>query len=275
MTNDPFRANTLGTIHEPIPSGSLSQRVARILSEKIRDNVLATGMRLPSENSMAQHFEVSRTVIREAIASLKAEGLVETRQGSGAFVRKPTALASLHVDALTRESVRSLLDLIEVRRGVEGETAALAAARRSAKQLAEIKRTLSLIEKAVAAGRDGVEEDFQFHLSIAAATGNPQWTKLVGLFSQQLRTAVKVTRANEARRAEFAQQVRNEHQEILTAIAAQDAGRARAAATAHMEHAASRVTAADRDFWHSEGGEFARNLVTTDARKTARKSYGT
>ncbi|MET0218991.1 MAG: FCD domain-containing protein [Burkholderiales bacterium] len=270
-TNDPFRGNALGTIHEPVTAGSLSQRVAKILSQKIRGNVLPVGTRLPSENAMAQHFEVSRTVIREAIASLKAEGLVETRQGSGGFVRKPLAMAGLRVDALTQESAQSLLDLVEVRRGVEAETAALAAARRSAKGLAEIKRALSRIEKAVAAGRDGVDEDVQFHLSIAEATGNPQWVKLVGLFSEQLRAAVKVTRANEARRAEFAQQVRAEHEQIVAAIAARDADGARAAAGAHMEQAARRVTAADRDFWHSEGGEFARKLATAAPKAGAKK----
>ncbi len=271
-TNDPFRGNALGTIHEPVTAGSLSQRVAKILSQKIRGNVLSAGTRLPSENAMAQHFEVSRTVVREAIASLKAEGLVETRQGSGGFVRKPPAVASLQIDALTQESAQSLLDLIEVRRGMEAETAALAAARRTTKQLTAIKQALSRIEKAVAAGRDGVDEDVQFHLSIAEATGNPQWVKLVGLFSQQLRSAVKVTRANEARRAEFAQQVRVEHEEIVAAIAARDADRARAAATAHMQHAGERVTAADQEFWHGEGGEFARHLVPAEAKARSRRS---
>lgn len=260
-TNDPFRRNTLGTNHEAVTSGSLSQRVGKILSQKIHSNALPLGARLPSENAMAQHFQVSRTVIREAIASLRAEGLVETRQGSGAFVRRPTAPVGMDFDALTQESARSLLDLIEVRRGVEAEMAALAAARRSSKQLTEIKRALSRIEKAVAAGQDGVEEDVDFHLSIAGATGNPQWVKLAGFFSQQVRMAVKVTRANEARRAEFAQQVCAEHEQIVAAIAARDPERARVAAATHMERAARRVTAADREFWNSEGGEFARRLA--------------
>ena len=98
-TNDPFRGNALGTIHEPVTAGSLSQRVAKILSQKIRGNVLSAGTRLPSENAMAQHFEVSRTVVREAIASLKAEGLVETRQGSGGFGFKGSPDATTRMGA--------------------------------------------------------------------------------------------------------------------------------------------------------------------------------
>ena len=163
----------------PVFWGSRSERVAEILLEKIRGNELPAGSRLPSENAMARHFGVSRPVIREAIAVLKAEGLVETRSGSGAFVRKPGQAAGLQADTVTRESVQSLLSLIEVRRGIEAEMAALAAVRRSPQQVAEIKRAVRRIDEAAAAGRDGVDEDVQFHLSIAKATGNPYWTKFV------------------------------------------------------------------------------------------------
>ena len=245
----------------PVFGGNRSERVAEILLEKIRGNELPAGSRLPSENAMARHFGVSRPVIREAIAVLKAEGLVETRSGSGAFVRKPGQAAGLQADTVTRESVQSLLSLIEVRRGIEAEMAALAAVRRSPQQVAEIKRAVRRIDEAAAAGRDGVDEDVQFHLSIAKATGNPYWTKFVELFTQQIRGAVTVTRANEARRGDFAQQVRAEHEGIIAAIEDGDAASARTAAAAHMEHAAQRVIAADRDFWQSEGGEFVRHLV--------------
>jgi GntR family transcriptional regulator, transcriptional repressor for pyruvate dehydrogenase complex len=148
-----------------------------------------------------------------------------------------------------------------VRRGFEAETAALAAVRRTPQQLADIARALREIEKAVAASQDGVEEDVQFHMSIAKATGNPYWVSFAEIFAREIRTAIRVTRANEARRGDFAQQVLAEHEQILAAIATGDATAARAAAGQHMEHAARRVTAADHDFWQGEGGEFARHLV--------------
>ena len=241
---------------------SLSARVAHVLLHKIQDENLPAGARLPTENAMAQHFGVSRTVIREAIMTLKAEGMVETRQGLGAFVRRPANDESaFHVDPLTRESVGNLLGLIEVRRGIESEVAALAAARREERQITQIREALRQIDVAAAAGGDGVEEDVRFHLAIARATGNPYWVKLIEMFAQQIKAAVTVTRANEARRIDFAHDVRGEHEKIVAAIAAGNPAAARDAATEHMERAAERVSAADHEFWAREGGEYARRLA--------------
>ncbi len=243
------------------PTGTLGSRVAEMLINKIRQEDLAPGARLPSEQTMAQHFGVSRTVVREAIALLKAEGLLETRKGSGAFVRNPEIAQAIRGDRLTEQSIQSLLNVIEVRRGMEAETAALAAIRRSPGQLADIEHALRRIEEAVASGRDGVEEDAKFHQSIAEATGNPYWVRFVEMFAQPIRSAVKVTRANEARREDFARQVQAEHEKIVNAIASGDSDQARIAAKEHMENAAQRVRLADRDFWRGDGGELARRLA--------------
>lgn len=242
-------------------AGTLGSRVADKLLKKIRSDGLAPGTRLPSEQAMAEHFGVSRTVVREAIALLKAEGILSTRKGSGAFICKTESPHVAKVDQLTEQSVQSLLNLIEVRRGLESEIAALAAVRRTPGQLAEIEHALRRIEEAVAAGVSGVEEDVRFHLSIAEATGNPYWIRFVEMFARPTRLAVKVTRANEAQRADFSSQVRQEHEKILSAIAAGDPELARIAASEHMAHAAERVRQADREFWRGQGGELARNLV--------------
>jgi GntR family transcriptional regulator, transcriptional repressor for pyruvate dehydrogenase complex len=244
----------------PAAGMSLAARVAAALQDKIRSGSLPDGARLPTEHALAQHFGVSRTVIREAIAALKAEGLVETRQGSGAYLRRPDPTrieAAFRIDPLTRAAVGNLLQLIEVRRVIEAEIAALAATQRSAGQLAEIHRALARID---ASEGDGVEEDVGFHLALARATGNPYWAGMVEMFAGQLRTAVTVTRANEARRRDFAEQVRGEHARICQAVAAGDPDAAREAAAEHMAQAAARVIAADQEFWTREGGEYARRL---------------
>ncbi|MES2113677.1 MAG: FadR/GntR family transcriptional regulator [Pseudomonadota bacterium] len=241
-------------------AGTLAARVADRLLQQIRQDALAPGTRLPSEQAMAQHFGVSRTVLREAIALLKADGVLSTRKGSGAFVCQTDGAPLAEHDAHTAQSVQSLLNLIEVRRGLESETAALAALRRSPGQLADIEHALRRIDQAVAAGSSGVEEDVLFHLSIAEATGNPYWVKFVEMFAQPIRAAVKVTRANEARRQDFYHQVREEHEKIVAAIAAGDPERARQAACDHMSKAAERVRLADREFWRGDGGELARDL---------------
>lgn len=238
-------------------AGTLGVRVADKLRQKIRDDALTVGTRLPSEQAMAAHFGVSRSVMREAIARLKNEGILNTRKGSGAFI---CAAPAERADDVTEQSVQSLLNLIEVRGGLESEIAALAALRRTPGQLIEIERALRSIEEAVASGVDGVEEDVLFHLLIAEATGNPYWPKFVEMFAQPIRSAVKVTRANEARREDFSRQVQHEHQKIVDAIAAGNPELARCAAMEHMQRAAERVRLADREFWRGDGGALARTL---------------
>lgn len=243
-------------------AGTLGERVAEKLLAKIRSDGLAPGTRLPSEHAMAQHFGVSRTVLRAAVALLKADGMLTTRKGSGTFVCQTGFPHAARGDPLTEQSVQSLLNLTEVRRGLEAEIAALAAVRRTPGQLAQIEHALRRVEDAMRAGGDGVEEDVQFHLRIAEATGNPYWVRLVEMFTQQIRLAVKVTRANEARREDFVQQVRDEHEKIAAAIVAGDPDLARAAAGDHLLCVAERVRQADRDFWAGSGGELARDLVS-------------
>jgi DNA-binding FadR family transcriptional regulator len=247
-------------------TGTLGARIAEQLLNKIRQEGLTPGTRLPSEQSMAQHFGVSRTVVRDAIGLLKAEGLLETRKGSGAFVRQADPARTAPADGLTAQSIQSLLDILEVREGIEAEMAALAAVRRTPGQLADIEHALRKLEGAVAAGSDGVEEDAFFHRCIAMATGNPAWVRLVEMFAETIRSAVGVTRANEARREDFVHQVQDEHEQLVNAIAARDPDLAHAAAKAHMQHAAKRVREADRDFWRGKGGELARRLVDPSAK---------
>lgn len=238
-------------------AGTLGARIAAALLRKIQTDRLAVGTRLPSEQAMAVHFDVSRNIVREAIALLKADGILDTRKGSGAYLlRLPAATP----DALTARSIESLLNLIEVRRGLEGETAALAAQRHTPGQLLDIERALLRIEVAVDSDQDGVEEDYQFHLAIAQATGNPYWPALVATFATPIRSGVGVTRANEARRAAMAGQVLQEHRNIVAAIRAGTPERARAAAIEHMHMAAQRVHLADREFWQGEGGALARKI---------------
>ena len=98
---------------------------------------------------MASALGVSRTVVREAIAALRADGVVTTRQGAGAFVstefeKRPFRLA---VEGLP--SIREVIDVMELRQSVEVEAAALAAERSSAVSRHEIGQTLAAIEAAI------------------------------------------------------------------------------------------------------------------------------
>jgi GntR family transcriptional repressor for pyruvate dehydrogenase complex len=137
----------------------------------------------------------------------------------------------------------AVVQVVEVRRALEGEIAALAAERATRREVATLRQALKAIDAAVATGRDGVAEDLALHQAVAQATGNPQFQRLLGFLEQYLREAMRVTRGNEARHRDFADAVRAEHHALVDAIAAGDATAARRAAVRHMQHAADRLVA--------------------------------
>jgi GntR family transcriptional regulator, transcriptional repressor for pyruvate dehydrogenase complex len=222
----------------------LSDRLAARLLAQVEVGELAPGDRLPTEQQLAEIHGVSRTVVREAVHQLRSHGVLVSRQGSGVYVALAAPNKPLAFDPRVLDSLTAVVQIVEVRRALEGEIAALAAERATRAQITNMRRALAAIEAAVAGGGDGVDEDLAFHRSIAEASGNPQFSRLLGFLEQYLREAMHVTRANEARHHSFAEAVRGEHQAIFDAIAARDATAARRFATRHMEAAARRLEAA-------------------------------
>src|SRR6185369_17949669 len=176
-----------------------------------------------------------------AVHRIKSRGLLVSRQGSGVFVSAPAPNRALEFDPAVLESVDAVVQVVEVRRVLEGEIAALAAGRATRPQLAGLKQALAAIDAAVAAGRDGVAEDLAFHRSIGEASGNPQFGRLLGFLEQYLREGMRITRGNEARRLDFMEAVRHEHRAIVDAIAARDPALARRRAREHLQHSEQRL----------------------------------
>jgi DNA-binding FadR family transcriptional regulator len=234
--------------------GSLTDRATEALTRLVASGAYVAGARLPPEVELAARFGVSRTVVREAVARLKSAGLVESRQGSGLFVREPNLEMRFQLDPRSiRGSASAVLEVVEVRRALESEAAALAAARHTRAQLAELRGALAGIAREEAAGKDGVRSDMELHRAIARASGNRHFPALWDFIAPLLHVAIRATRANEARRADFVAQVRAEHRAIVDAIARRDAPAARAAALRHMDMAEARIRAADPGFWAGEG----------------------
>ena len=226
-------------------AGTLTDRVFEALKQLINGEDFQPGSRLPSELKMAGRFGVSRTVIREAVSRLKSEGLVESRQGSGVFVRDRNMHAPFRIDPNIMDSIQSVLQVVELRLSLEGEIAALAAKRRTREQMVAIKQALKQIELDEQAGKDGVEADIVFHRSIAEATGNPHFLALIEFLFNFLNRATLITRSYEATKTTLLQQVREEHLHIVDAISRQDPEAAREAARQHMEGASRRLGSAD------------------------------
>jgi len=219
----------------------LSDRLAARLALQVESGALKPGDRLPTERELTLAHGVSRTVVREAVHQLKSRGLLRSRQGSGVFVSAAPLTRALSFDASVLDSIDAVVQVREVRRALEGETAALAATRASAAQVATLRRALRAIDRSTASGGDGVEEDLAFHRALTDASGNPHFGRLLEFLEQYLTEAMRVTRGNEARRLDFMEQVRAEHRAIVEAVAAHQPQLARRRAVLHMQRGDRRL----------------------------------
>ncbi|MEP4989976.1 MAG: GntR family transcriptional regulator, partial [Paracoccaceae bacterium] len=164
-------------------SGTLVTQVSDVLRKSIQSGEYAPGDKLPSEAMLTREHGVSRTVVREAIASLRTDGLVEARQGAGVFVLKTHSLLSA-AGRLDKKQIAGDLECLEVRAPIEIEAARLAAQRKSPAQEEEMFRLhglfRDLIEKAPSA--EVRRADLNLHLSIADATNNPMFRSFLESF---------------------------------------------------------------------------------------------
>jgi GntR family transcriptional regulator, transcriptional repressor for pyruvate dehydrogenase complex len=244
LYDDPMNSAHVQTApRAPVVAHRLSDQLAALLASRVADSSLMPGDRLPTEQQLALTHGVSRTVVREAVHQLKSRGLLRSRQGSGVFVAAGAAQQPLPFDPTVLDSMAAVVQVVEVRRALEGEIAALAAERATPAQVVQLRRALRTLDAAVDHGGDGVAEDLAFHHAVAQSTGNPQFQRLLGFLEQYLHEAMRVTRGNEARRRDFADAVRAEHHALVEAIAAGDAPAARRAAVRHMRRAADRLVA--------------------------------
>src|SRR5699024_6531302 len=111
--------------------GSLASQVAASLERMIKQGEFQVGDKLPTESRLGSMYDVSRTVVREAISHLKSAGLVESRRGVGAFIiRRDTDMAFM-LKGLSRRTAQEIINILEFRIAIECEAASLAAQRRT------------------------------------------------------------------------------------------------------------------------------------------------
>src|SRR5688500_3097143 len=206
----------------------LSRELFEQLADEIKSGRLAPGERLPTEHAMTRAARVSRTVVREAVAALRAEGLVITRQGVGAFVSAEPQRAPFRIDLNKLDDV---LNVMELRLGVEVESAGLAAERATRTQVRAIAAALEAIERAAEQGGSAVDEDLEFHRAIAGATGNLEFVRFLQFVGRHLiprRTVSGLPEQMGGRRAYLAL-IQEEHRRIYAAIEAGSGSAAREA----------------------------------------------
>ncbi|MFZ4808952.1 MAG: FadR/GntR family transcriptional regulator [Hyphomicrobiaceae bacterium] len=224
------------------PSRNLTDEVVEQLAAEIRGGRLLPGSRLPTEQALMVALGVSRTVVREAISALRAEGLVVTRQGSGAFVAADTRRIPFRIESDGLASIEDVINVMELRLAIEVEAAALAAERATPAQLGQIDAAVLAIDTALRNGDAAVTEDFEFHRAIAAATGNPQFTQFLVFLGRHVipRQSIRSALVSGAEQSTYMEVIQKEHARISSAIHARDPAEARRAMRAHLSKSLAR-----------------------------------
>ena len=210
------------------------------LTRRILMGAFRPGDKLPSEGSIVREHGMSRTVVREALSKLQASGLVETRHGIGTFVIERQTQNGFRLDVETAAGVRQVLEL---RIGLEGQAAALAALRRSDEHLRQMRQALDDYQDLAAAGDSCIEPDRRFHLLIAEASGNPYFSEMMNHLGNVLipRSRIDLAERSGTNLARQAYLANLEHEAILNAIRRQDPDAARAAIRLHFSNSQDRL----------------------------------
>lgn len=223
-------------------SPHLTSDLAGALRAEIVEGRIAPGDRLPSENELIARHGVSRTVVREAVARLQAEGLIHTRRGSGSFVLTPPPAE----DAGPHRPARTLaqrLELLEYRTAIECEAAALAATRRTPRQLAALETALANFEAAGGSPAATLGFDYAFHYALAEASGNSYLADaLQNLGPVMIAMPRERLRAGSVPGTDIGP-VSGEHRAVYEAVAAGDALAAAAAMRIHLAGSRRRLQA--------------------------------
>ncbi|HVE40372.1 MAG TPA: FadR/GntR family transcriptional regulator [Planctomycetota bacterium] len=224
----------------------VSERLRRTFLDRIRKGTWPVGSELPSERELMSEFGVSRIPLREAIAGLRALGVLETRAGSGTRVKRVDAdtVAGLLPLIVTLEGGRTFTQVFELRLSVESQTAFLAAQRRSDDDVRALRGFVEKFRAELDADlEDAVETDLDFHVRIAKATQNPLFEMLMRTLAELVQhVQVQSCKDDPVRR----RRAFHSHEAIADAIIARDAERARAEMEAHLRYSASRMLAAER-----------------------------
>lgn len=215
---------------QPVGKARLHDSISQQLNRLIEEGKLAPGDRLPPERELAERFKVSRNSVRDALRTLEARGLIEIRQGDGTYVRdvKPTRLYSGLLDVLV-EHKENIREMLQARRVIEPGIAYYAALNGTPADLATLEAIVVRHEAKAERADPGVDEDAQFHATIARMTGNPILMGMMAAINHQ----IMATRDMLLRYDDGA--TRHGHRALLDALRAHDADAAQRAMARHID----------------------------------------
>ena len=244
------------------------RRLYRQIADQIAGLIAAgefpPGSRLPAERELASKLGVSRASVREAIISLEIGGLVDVRVGTGIFVVAPRVSA----DDARRDAGPGPFELLNARKVVEGEIAAIAATEATEADIAALRQAVERMTSHVDDFAIREESDREFHLRLAEATGNGSLEIVVeGLWNQRAELWGRMQHHFHTK--ELAQQTIRDHAAIVRAVAARDPGAARAAMHRHLGRVA-REFQRGLDDDRRAAGDAARTLLAPPKQRKER-----
>ncbi|HDS1733809.1 FadR/GntR family transcriptional regulator [Pseudomonas sp. BP8] len=218
---------------------SLAQQLVLDLSRRILAGELPAGSKLPTEQAFTEERGVSRTVVREAMSRLQAEGLVETRRGIGTFVVDTSRPGEFPDNAADKGSGGDAVAVFELRLSLEVEAAAIAAQRATPSQLQTIRAALDEANRAGLLRKDGSRVEFEFHLQIALCTANSFFIDAMTHIGNTLISGVQQALTEQQRAV-----VIEEREQIYAALVRNDTEVARAAMRLHLSNGLHRALVA-------------------------------
>lgn len=232
---------------KPYPS-TMNERKSTGLPDKIYSDILnrilegeyKEGERLPTEHALAERFETSRPTVREALARLRADGIIVTRHGSGTTVaRRPDPDVRRFAPLETLSDIRRCY---EFRIVTESGAAELAAQMADADDIDAIQHAWDELERVIETQGIGAKDDFAFHLAVARASKNQFFITMMGFIEEQIVFSMNLSRnLSLVKTLERQRLVQAEHLAVLDAIRRKDAAGASEAMRLHLEHARDRM----------------------------------
>jgi GntR family transcriptional repressor for pyruvate dehydrogenase complex len=221
-------------------SPGMPGRIYTDILNRIIEGEYREGDRLPTEHALAERFETSRPTVREALAQLRADGIIATRHGSGTTVmRRPDP------DLRRFAPLESLSDIrrcYEFRVVTESGGAALAAQKADDADLDAIQRQWDNLQQVIQTEGIGAKDDFAFHLAVARASKNQFFITSLSFIHEQVEFSMNLSRnLSLVKSIERQQLVQAEHLAVLEAIRRRDANGAEQAMRRHLENAMARM----------------------------------
>ncbi|SAL22746.1 GntR family transcriptional regulator [Caballeronia terrestris] len=221
-------------------TSGLADRIYSDILNSIIEGEFKEGDRLLTEHALAERFSTSRPTVREALARLRADGIIVTRRGSGTTVgRRPDPDVRRFAPLETLSDIRRCYEFRVV---TEAGAAALAARHADDSDIAAIQAAWEELERVVETQGIGAKDDFAFHIAIARASKNQFFITVMTFIEEQVVFSMNLSRnLSLVKTLERQRLVQAEHLEVLEAIRAHDPERAGRAMKAHLENALDRM----------------------------------